>query len=371
MDNNKDKNKGKFGYFLSSLLGVLVGAGLVFGIYNVDTSTSTQISKTTQVRQEQGEGQISSQKTGTSTISVVAKKLMPAVVGITSTVNPGIYKQGESGVGSGIIVDERGYILTNNHVVSKKTDEILVSLYDGREVKGKVVWADENLDMAVVKINANKLVAAPLGDSDALSVGDTAVAIGNPLGLTFQRTVTSGIISAMNRTIGEEGGVFMEDLLQTDASINPGNSGGPLININGEVIGMNTVKVTSAEGMGFAIPINLAKPILKSIEEKGSFATPIIGIQGVDKQMAGFTTNIKVDNGIYVYESIIGGPAYKQGIRKGDVILSVNGKQTNTMISFKTELYTAGVGNTISLKVKSADGSEKDIKVKLESAKSN
>lgn len=364
-------NKGKFGYFLSSLIGVLVGAALVFGIYNLGTATSTQTSKITQMKQEQGERPVNIQKTGTSTISVVAKKLMPSVVGITSTVNPGIYKQGESGVGSGMIVDDRGYILTNNHVASKQTDEILVSLYDGREVKGKVVWADENLDMAIVKINADKLIAAPLGDSDALSVGDTAIAIGNPLGLTFQRTVTSGIISAMNRTIGEAGGMFMEDLLQTDASINPGNSGGPLININGEVIGINTVKVTSAEGMGFAIPINLVKPILKSIKEKGSFVTPIIGIQGIDKQMAGFTTNIKVEKGIYVYESIIGGPANKQGIKKGDIILSVNSKLTNTMISFKTEIYTAGVENSVTLRVKSSDGSEKDIKVKLKSVKDN
>jgi S1-C subfamily serine protease len=238
------------------------------------------------------------------------------------------------------------------------------------KVKGKVVWADENLDMAVVKINADKLTPAQLGDSRALSVGDAAIAIGNPLGLTFQRTVTAGIISAMNRTIGEPGRMFMEELLQTDASINPGNSGGPLININGKVIGINTVKVSSAEGMGFAIPINLAKPILKSIEEKGSFITPIIGIQGIDKQMAGFTNNIKVEKGIYVYDSIIGGPANQQGIKKGDIILSVNGKLTNTMIDFKTELYNAGVGNSVTLKVKSSDGNEREVEVKLDSAQS-
>lgn len=371
MENNKDKLKGKLGYFLSSLLGALVGAGLIFVIYNSGTSNGIQIPKTTQIKQEKVVQPVSVEKTGTSTISIVAKKTIPAVVGITSKVNPGIYTQGESGVGSGIIVDERGYILTNNHVAGKQTDEILVSLYDGREVKGKVIWADENLDMAVVKINADKLIPVPLGDSDVLSVGDTAIAIGNPLGLTFQRTVTSGIISAMNRTIGEAGGMFMEDLLQTDASINPGNSGGPLININGEVIGINTVKVTSAEGMGFAIPINLAKPILKSIEEKGRFVTPIIGIQGIDKQMAGFTKNIKVEKGIYVYDSITGGSANKQGIKKGDIILSVNGKLINTMIDFKTALYTVGVGNSVALKVKSSDGSEKDIKVMLESAKGN
>ena len=224
---------------------------------------------------------------------------------------------------------------------------------------------DERLDLAVLKITGDNLTVAPLGDSKILTVGDTAIAIGNPLGLTFQRTVTSGIISAINRTIGEPGGLFMEDLLQTDASINPGNSGGPLININSEVIGINTIKVTSAEGMGFAIPINIIKPILKSIEEKGDFISPIIGIQGIDKQMAGFISDIKVQNGIYVYEVKSGSPADLQGIKKGDIILSVNGTSVNTMVEFRSKLYSVGVGNSITLKVKGNNKKERNINVKL------
>ena len=158
----------------------------------------------------------------------------------------------------------------------------------------------------------------------------------------------------------------MEDLLQTDASINPGNSGGPLININGQVIGINTVKVTSAEGMGFAIPINIAKPILKSIVEKGVFITPIIGIQGMDKQMEGFVPGIKVQNGIYVYQVKSGSPAELQGIKKGDTILSINGASLNTMIEFRSNLYSIGVGNSAALKVRGSDGKEKDINIKLQ-----
>lgn len=363
-----ERGNSKLGYFISSCIGLLVGAGLLLAIlqYNPfvkSPPTDKNINSKTPVIQQN-----SIQKTGTSTISIVAKDLMPAVVGITSTIKPTLTSKGETGVGSGIIVDKKGYILTNNHVASKQANDIRVSLFDGRDLRGKVVWADESLDLAVLKITGDNLTIAPLGDSKMLTVGDTAIAIGNPLGLTFQRTVTSGIISAINRTIGESGGLFMEDLIQTDASINPGNSGGPLININSQVIGINTVKVTSAEGMGFAIPINIIKPILKSIQEKGTFITPIIGIQGIDKQMAGFVPGIKVQNGIYVYEVKGGSPADLQGIKKGDIILSVNGTPVNTMVEFRSSLYSIGVGNSVTLKVKGSNKKERDINIKLVAA---
>ena len=361
-----ERGHSKLGYFTSSFIGILVGAGLLLAItqYNPfvkGTTTDKNINTTSS-----GVQQLNIQKTGTTSISIVAKNLMPTVVGITSTINPTPTESGESGVGSGIIVDKKGYILTNNHVASKQSNDISVSLFDGRELKGTVIWADESLDLAILKITGDNLIVAPIGDSNILTVGDPAIAIGNPLGLTFQRTVTSGIISAINRTIGESGGIFMEDLLQTDASINPGNSGGPLININGQVIGINTVKVTSAEGMGFAIPINIAKPILKSIVEKGVFITPIIGIQGMDKQMEGFVPGIKVQNGIYVYQVKSGSPAELQGIKKGDTILSINGASLNTMIEFRSNLYSIGVGNSAALKVRGSDGKEKDINIKLQ-----
>ncbi|MCB2294985.1 trypsin-like peptidase domain-containing protein [Clostridium algoriphilum] len=360
-----ERGNSKLGYFISSFIGILVGAGLLFAIVQYSpfvkgTVTEKNLNPKTSVIQ-----QPVIRKTGTSTISIVAKNLMPAVVGVTSTINSTATSKGGSVVGSGIIVDKKAYILTNNHVANKQANDITVSLFDGRDLKGKVVWSDEGLDLAVLKISGDNLTVAPLGDSKILTVGDTAIAIGNPLGLTFQRTVTSGIISAINRTIGEPGGLFMEDLLQTDASINPGNSGGPLININSEVIGINTVKVTSAEGMGFAIPINIVKPILKSIKEKGNFVTPIIGIQGIDKQMAGFVSDIKVQKGIYVYEVKSGSPAELQGIKKGDIILSVNGTSVNTMVEFRSNLYSIGVGNSVTLKIKGSNNKEKNINIKL------
>lgn len=358
--------KNKLGYFASSLFGVIVGAALIIGGNKSGYITLNTPNSLVQLKDTEAQPVVSIQNSNTLSISSIAKNLTPAVVGITSTTNPSIIAKGESGVGSGIIVDEKGYIITNNHVASKEADEIIVSLYDGREVNGKVVWADEGLDLAVVKINADKLTVAPLGNSENLVVGDGVVAIGNPLGLTFQRTVTSGIISAVNRTIGEPGDIFMEDLIQTDASINPGNSGGPLINLNGEVIGINTIKVPSAEGMGFAIPINIVKPILKSILEKGTFVTPLIGIQGLDKQMASFTSDITVSKGIYVYEAIKGGAADKAGIKNGDIILSINNKAVDTMLGLKYELYNAGVGTSVTITVQGKDGKEKNIEVKLE-----
>lgn len=369
-------NKGKivFGYFLASLLGVIVGAWLILALSHggILSGISKSQGENTKVSKNANEqSSIVTQKTAMTNVSEVAQKLMPSVVGITSTQNvKGFFStkgSTQTGVGSGIIVDAAGYILTNNHVANKTTDEIAVSLFDGREVKGKAVWADETLDLAIIKIDADNLTVATLGDSKSLIVGEQAVAIGNPLGLTFQRTVTAGIISAFNRTIADNS-TFMEDLIQTDAAINEGNSGGPLINMSGEVIGINTIKVSSAEGMGFAVPVNIVKPILKSIKEKGSFTTPVIGISGIDKEMAGLTSEVKVDKGIYVEDSQEGKPAYVAGIRKGDVILAANGKNVDTMIELKTELYGVGVGNSVTLKVKSSDGKEKDINLKLEAS---
>lgn len=360
----------KLSYFTSSFIGVLVGAALLFAVIEYNPSVKSIVvgkhinSKASVVQLH------SIQETGTSDISLVAKNLMPAVVGITATINPTSTSKGESGVGSGIIVNKKGYILTNNHVASKQTSDISVSLFDGRNIKGKLIWSDESLDLAILKITGDNLTVAKLGDSKMLTVGDAAIAIGNPLGLNFERTVTSGIISAVNRSIAEEDGPLMEDLLQTDASINPGNSGGPLININSQVIGINTIKVTSAEGMGFAIPINIIKPILNGIKEKGSFVTPIVGILGIDKLMEGFVPGIKVQNGIYVYDVISGSPASLNGIKKSDIILSINGILINTMVEFRSNLYNIGVGNSVILKVKGTNGKERNINVKLEAEES-
>ena len=217
--------------------------------------------------------------------SKAAEKVRPSVVGITTThVRERGYNDGGweviEGVGSGFIVSPDGYILTNDHVAVSLDAEIVVILHNGDELKGRVLWTDPTLDLAIIKVNADGMPAAELGDSSKLIVGEPAIAIGTPLGLQFQQTTTAGIISALDRTVEvgtERGQNFMEDLIQTDASINPGNSGGPLVNIAGQIIGVNTVKVISAEGIGFAIP-KTWKPVIQRFLDEGEFVTPYLGL---------------------------------------------------------------------------------------------
>ena len=178
------------------------------------------------------------------------------------------------GMGTGIVVSENGYILTNQHLAKTKGASLVVTLNSGKSVKGRIVWTEENIDLAIIKVEETGLVAAKLGDSNSLKVGNDVIAIGNSLGIEFQGTTTKGIVSGLDRTIMfQENGenVFMEGLIQTDASINPGNSGGPLINASGEVVGVNTVKITSAEGIGFAVPINIVKNVISAYERDGVF----------------------------------------------------------------------------------------------------
>ena len=242
-------------------------------------------------------------------------------------------------VGSGCILNSKGYIITNQHVVGNEKEEIYVTLYGGEVVKGNVVWANSNLDLAVVKISVAGLPTATMGDSDNLRIGEKAIAIGNPLGFDFQGTLTAGVISGLNRTV-EVAGTYMEDLIQTDASINTGNSGGPLMNGKGEVIGINTVKVESAEGIGFAIPINQIKPIIKKIVETGEFKEPYLGVLGYDKSMTSYiSSEIRMDTGIYVYDVKFNSPASNAGIKKGDIILTVDDLEVDTLCELRTILF--------------------------------
>lgn len=304
-----------------------------------------------------------------SAIIFAAEKVTPSVVGITTTkVSKDLYSENQrtEGVGSGVIVSNKGYILTNNHVAGN-AESLIISLYDGRDVRGEMIWADPVLDLAIVKVNADNLHEAVLGDSKVTRVGQDAIAIGNPLGLTFQRTVTAGIISAVNRTIEVERGVFMENLIQTDASINPGNSGGPLINASGEVIAINTVKVITAEGMGFAVPINVVKPVIAKVSTGGNYGAPNIGLQSFDKEL-GKIFDFVIDKGVYVYDCKDGGCSNKAGIRKGDTILSVNGRDISTPLELKEALNEAGEGGKVILRVKNGAG-EKDIPITLDGMK--
>lgn len=309
-----------------------------------------------------------------SGVVAVAKSASPGVVGI-SVLRPdgdGLFDTDMAekwGVGTGVIVSDSGFILTNHHVVADGTKKLIVSLPDGRNVEGKMMWSEPVLDLAIVRIKADRLTPIPLGNSDRISVGEQAIAIGNPLGLQFQRSVTSGVISALNRTIRietEQGSNYMEDLIQTDASINPGNSGGPLLNSRGEVIGINTVKVASAEGIGFAIPINVAVPVVNSFIENGVFREPYLGVFAYDKETIPYLNDIKVKNGIYVVNVDEKSPAYSAGIRQGCIIEKVDGRTVDTMIQLRTYIYSKNPGDMITVThMKEGTNRFADAKVRL------
>ncbi len=273
------------------------------------------------------------------------------------------------GMGTGIIVSDDGYILTNQHLARKVGGKVIVNLENGESLQGKVLWAEENIDLAIVKVNKENLEFAKLGDSDEIRIGDEVMAIGNPLGVEFQRTTTSGIVSGVNRTLTfEENGetVFMEDLIQTDASINSGNSGGPLINISGEVIGVNTVKITSAEGIGFAVPINIVVPVIEKFKTVGKFSEASLGILAYDKEIVKYiNSSINVENGIYVVGVNKKSTAEKAGIKEKDVLVSVDGVELSRVTDLRRYIYTKEPGDTVSFIV-NRNGKIMDIKVKLE-----
>ncbi|HTY90437.1 MAG TPA: trypsin-like peptidase domain-containing protein [Methanocella sp.] len=269
------------------------------------------------------------------------------------------------GMGSGIIVDEAGYILTNNHIV-ENTDGMVVSMFDGTRLDGTLVGNDPMSDVAVVKVSGKKkLPVAKLGDSDTVKVGHTAIAIGNPFGFMLRGpTVTIGVISALNRTIQAEKGVY-ENLFQTDAHINPGNSGGPLLNSKGEVIGMNSANIPFAQGIGFSIPINSAMAIARELIEHGKVIRPWLGILGIglNKEIASYY-NLSAEEGVLITRSFENSPAWAEGITSGDVILKVDGKAVKDMTELAGYVRKKKIGDVITLSVRRGN-LQGDVKVRL------
>ena len=283
-----------------------------------------------------------------------AKRVGPAVVGITSEVyDRDIFNRNvEVGqnVGSGVIFDKKGYIVTNNHVVGNNR-QVNVALSDGQVVTGKVIGTDSVTDLAVVKIpGSDKLPVAEFGNSDSLQPGETAVAIGNPLGLEFRGTVTVGVISALNRTLDDVEQQIK--LIQTDAAINPGNSGGALCTADGKVIGINSAKIAKAgvEGMGFAIPINQVKVIVSQLISNGHVTRPYLGLYGIDKTLAA-RNGISWDHngGIYVYKIADGSPLDGSDIVRGDYIMQINGKATNSLSELRNVMMNYKPGNKVTI----------------------
>jgi serine protease Do len=251
-------------------------------------------------------------------------------------------------LGSGVIVDKRGYILTNNHVI-EQADQIEVRLSDKRKFQASVMGRDPKTDLAVIKIEAgNDLPVAALGNSNKIRIGEWAMAIGNPFGL--DQTVTVGVISAMGRS--DVGITTYEDFIQTDASINPGNSGGPLVNLNGEVVGINTAIVASGRGIGFAIPISMAREIMDRLIAQGKVVRGWlgVGIQELTDELAG-QFGVKPGDGVLVGNVMKDGPAEKGGLKTGDVILEFNGKKISDLHQLQREVAQAPVGSEARLRV--------------------
>lgn len=297
----------------------------------------------------------------------VANKVLPSVVGITVTysVNSPYYSyygmsaSTATASGSGVIISKDGYILTNNHVVASSTSssyyqvskatKITVTLYnDEAEYEAKIIGTDEQTDLAVLKIEKNDLTAAELGDSNNVQVGEFAMAIGNPL--RMQSTVTTGIISAKNRTITSDNVTYK--VIQTDAAINSGNSGGALINAEGKVIGINTLKLSGSdvEGIGFAIPINDTIDVYEQLISNGKVSRPYIGISGRDINEATAQKN-NLSVGIYVVSVEEFSSAEKAGLQSGDVIISFDGKQVKTLDELNQIKNTHQIGDEVKIKV--------------------
>lgn len=294
------------------------------------------------------------------------KKVLPSVVHVSNVQLAHYFFQKipVRGVGSGIIADADGYILTNAHVVNE-SEALEITLDDGRKFRGDVVGADQMFDVAVVKIEALNLPVPKFGNSDEIEAGQVAIAIGNPLGLAGGPTITTGVISAANRTIQAENGI-VEGIIQTDAAINPGNSGGPLVDSEGRIIGINTAMIPFAQGIGFAIPINIARKILDDVILYGEVRRPWLGITGIDitKKVVEYY-KLPVESGVVVMGVVSKSPAERDGILKGDILISVDRGKIGTMQDLIREIWKAGVGKKILLEV--LRGKKKlEIEVKLE-----
>jgi len=318
-----------------------------------DASSSTvQAQRTVQTVEELSET--------SRTITDVLENVTSTVVGISKLKDKGntIFLpngSAELGLGTGVIVSSDGYILSNAHVTGDKFTSCYVTLEDGSTYTAKVVWTDTSLDLALCKIKATNLPFCPLGDSSTSKVGQTVFAIGNPIGFEFQRTVTSGIISAVDRSMKfeENGSIsYMDDLLQTDATINPGNSGGPLINLDGEMIGITTVKITSAEGMGFAVPIHSVKPVITKFIQDGKFEEASLGVFAYDKNVIPYLdTSAKFETGIYIADVTKKSAAEKAGLKAGDIILNIDGKSLQKMSDLRLYIYEKAPGDKVSLTI--------------------
>ena len=371
--------------FVSGILGATLVVGVCFGVPNIKNKlieTKSSNGSTSTITSSTVSNVVNTSDYSGTAINV-ANKVLPSIVGIKVEyeVNSIFYRQSSTATatGSGIIISDDGYILTNNHIVDtsssnsngynsyysvSESNKVTVTLYgDSTEYEATIVGTDSQTDLAVIKIDKTGLTPAELGDSDKVQVGEFAMAIGNPLGL--DTSVTCGVISATNREITDSDNKTYT-LIQTDAAINSGNSGGALVNADGKVIGLNTLKISSTgvEGMGFAIPINSTIDIYQQLIEYNKVKRPYIGISGVDLDEKTASAN-KLVQGIYVKSIDEFSAAEKAGVKIGDVIVGADGKEIKTMEELNNIKNSHQIGDSLTIKV-NRNGKELDLTVTLQ-----
>ena len=389
--NNKSKSetsflKSVFIPFVSGVVGCAVVVGTCFGVPSIRSNIlGTENSESRSSTSSEANGYVSqtSLSNYSDTAVYAANKILPSIVGITVEYNVNSLismfgNRGQSSTatasGSGIIISEDGYILTNNHIVSSSSDsdfyevssatKVTVKLFnDETEYEAKIIGTDEQTDLAVIKIDKNDLPKAEFADSDNIKVGEFAMAVGNPLGM--QSSITCGVISAVNREITDSDGITY-NLIQTDAAINAGNSGGALVNSEGQVIGVNTLKLQGEgiEGMGFAIPINSTEDITSQLIEYSKVRRPYIGITGMDLDEETAKANDLVV-GIYVKAVDDFSAAEKAGIKPGDVIIEADGQKITTMDELNEIKNKHQIGEEMTVKV-NRNGQERDLTITLD-----
>ncbi len=396
VDKTKKKKSSSFKTVLISFISGLVGAALILGLcfyvpsfrnllVSSDSDDSSKENPISKIFTSEG-----SVNTGVSiedysnTAISVANKVLPSVVGIEvdfsvssnfPTFSAATQSTTSKATGSGVIISKDGYILTNNHIIDtsssssssyytvSEANKVLVYLYNEDDpIEAKIIGSDSVTDLAILKIDRVNLTPAEIGDSDSVQVGEFAMAIGNPLDM--RNTVTSGIISGVNREITDSTGTTYT-LIQTDAAINSGNSGGALVNADGKLIGINTLKMsgTGIEGMGFAIPINSTLDISEQLISSGKVKRPYIGISGADVTEQ-YSNYYNLPIGIYIAQIQSDGPAKNADLKVGDVILKFNGETVETMSELNQKKNACKIGDEVTLTI-SRDGKEMDVKLTL------
>lgn len=365
LDNNSKKNKAT-SVLKKILLFILIISFfiLVYCIYvsiTIDESFLGYEEYNTERLSAKIDNVLPVQEEKTSIVDVI-EDVNQSVVGVSKLKNKGMTIFSEDGdeklgIGSGFVISEDGYIVTNEHVAGDIYTNCYVTLQNGVMYTGQVVWSDSDVDLSLIKINAEGLKYIEMGNADDLKITQRVYAIGNPIGFEFQKTVTSGIISGINRTIkitDDDENKYMSDLIQTDASINPGNSGGPLIDENGKAIGINSIKIASADGIGFAIPINLIKPVLDGFKTDPSYQSATLGIFAYDKDVIPYIKqdlgiNQLLYRGIFIAKVTHNSAADKAGIKEGNVLLKIDGVELEKMRDLRQYIYSKRPGDHVNV----------------------